>query len=74
MQERYIEHCILYCIDEQIIVVTSFCSSLSFLQDDTQLITVRPISDISRLYYEFFEYQEIIVINRLNRAVEDLLE
>lgn len=59
LQGRYIEHQALRALGamERITMVTSFRPKDPMLQDDTVLTTVRPISDLSELYYQFGEYR-----------------
>ena len=66
LQGRYIEHQALRALGgtERITMVTSFRPKNPTLQDDTVLTTVRPISDLSELYYQFGEYRLEMLVER----------
>ncbi|KAJ5610431.1 hypothetical protein N7510_007150 [Penicillium lagena] len=70
LQGRYIEHQALRAlgITERISMVTSFRPRSSAIQDDTVLTTVRPVSDLGELYYQFAEYRFEMLRNRLQDA------
>ncbi|KAI9761000.1 MAG: hypothetical protein M1840_002154 [Geoglossum simile] len=72
LQGRWIEHHVPYCAGQRITVVTSLRPASPFLRDDTRLTTVRHVSDLCRLYYEFFWYREIIAIKRLEWAIQEM--
>ncbi|KAH0551621.1 hypothetical protein GP486_007162 [Trichoglossum hirsutum] len=55
-------------------MVTSFRPRSAFVRDDTVLTTVRPISDLSELYYQFSEYRFEILKERLCSMLECLRE
>ena len=46
-------------------MVTSFRPKCHTFKDDTVLTTVRPISDLSELYYQFTEYRLEILEERI---------
>jgi hypothetical protein len=52
--------------------VTSFRPKSAHLADDTVLRTVRPISDLSELYYEFGEYRLEILEERIRSKLHEL--
>ncbi|KAK3074739.1 hypothetical protein LTS18_014171, partial [Coniosporium uncinatum] len=45
-----------------------------YVKDDTVLTTVRPISDLSELYYDFGEYRLDMLEERLRKQMKDLRE
>lgn len=53
-------------------MVTSFRPKSPHLADDTVLTTVRPISDLSRLYSEFGEYRLAMLEERLRTQLKVL--
>jgi len=53
--------------------VTSFRPRSPYMKDDTVLTTVRPISDLSELYYEFAEYRCEIMEERLRKVRKDMI-
>ena len=67
LQGRYIEHQALRALGatERITMVTSFRPKCHTYKDDTVLTTVRPISDLSELYYQFSEYRLEILEERI---------
>lgn len=54
--------------------VTSFRPRSAHVADDTVLTSVRPISDLSELYYEFGEYRMEILEERLRAKLKYLRE
>lgn len=74
LQGRYITHQALRALGatERITAVTSFRPKSSHLRDDTVLNTVRPISDLSTLYYEFAEYRLEILVDRFQAQLKRL--
>lgn len=74
MQGRYLTHQALRALGsrERITSVTSFRPRSPHVKDDTVLETVRPISDLSELYYEVAEYRLRIVEDRIRKAREDM--
>jgi ABC-type uncharacterized transport system ATPase subunit len=55
-------------------MVTSFRPRSASVRDDTVLTTVRPISDLSELYYQFSEYRFEILEERLRGMLKCLRE
>ncbi|TKA56334.1 hypothetical protein B0A49_11081, partial [Cryomyces minteri] len=76
LQGRYITHQALRALgaQERITMVTSFRPRSPHLPDDTVLTSVRPVSDLSELYYEFGEYRLEIVEERLRAQLKFLRE
>ena len=76
LQGRYIEHQALRALGatERITMVTSFRPRDPLLRDDTVLTTVRPISDLSELYYQFAEYRLEMLEHRLRDQQKKLRE
>lgn len=54
--------------------MTSFRPRSAHLADDSVLDTVRPISDLSELYYEFNEYRLEIIEERIRDQLKRLRE
>ena len=52
--------------------MTSFRPKSAHLADDTVLRTVRPISDLSELYYDFGEYRLEILEERIRSKLHEL--
>ena len=67
LQGRYITHRALRALGfgERITMVTSFRPKDFLTRDDTVLKTVRPISNLSELYYQFADYRLEILEKRL---------
>ena len=59
LQGRYIEHQALRVLgtSERISMVTSFRPKSALIKDDTVLTTVRSISNLSELYFQYAEYR-----------------
>lgn len=76
LQGRYITHQALRALGarERITSVTSFRPKSPFARDDTVLNTVRPISDLSELYYQFSEYRLEILEARIRKKLKDVRE
>jgi hypothetical protein len=76
MQGRYITHQALRALGaaERITMVTSFRAKSPFLPDDCNLATVRPISRISDLYFEFGEYRLDIMEARIRAQLANIRE
>jgi hypothetical protein len=74
LQGRYLEHQALQAMGarERITAVTSFRPRSPFVKDDTALRTVRPVSDIHELYYDFAMYRLKITQQRISRELEEL--
>lgn len=76
MQGRYIEHQALRALGatERITMVTSFRPKSHTIKDDTVLTTVRPISNLSELYYQFSTYRLEILEERIRAQLKGLRE
>lgn len=74
MQGRYITHQALRALgsQERITMVTSFRPKSPELPDDSVLTSVRGISDLSELYYEYSEYRLEIVEWRIRKKLAEL--
>ncbi|KAF3481656.1 uncharacterized protein GIQ15_04415 [Arthroderma uncinatum] len=72
LQGRYIEHRALRALGttERITMVTSFRPRSPSLPDDTVLTTVRPISDLSELYFQFSEYRLEMLEERIRQQLK----
>ena len=59
LQGRYITHQALRALGakERITAVTSWRPRSPFVKDNSELRTVRPVSDLTELYYDFAEYR-----------------
>ncbi len=55
-------------------MVTSFRPRCPVLPDDTVLTTVRPVSDLSELYFQFSEYRLDILEERIRIQLKELRE
>ena len=55
-------------------MVTSFRPRCADLRDDTVLTTVRPISNLSELYFQFSEYRLEILEERIRSQLKVLRE
>ena len=53
-------------------MVTSFRPKSHTFRDDTVLTTVRPISDLSELYYQFSEYRLEILEERIRNQLKTM--
>ncbi|EFE42378.1 hypothetical protein TRV_02817 [Trichophyton verrucosum HKI 0517] len=73
LQGRYIEHRALRALGttERITMVTSFRPRCPTLKDDTVLTTVRPISDLSELYFQFSEYRLEMLEERIRSQLKE---
>lgn len=76
LQGRYIEHQALRALGatERITMVTSFRPRCPALPDDTVLTTVRPISNLSELYFQFSEYRLEILEERIRDQLKIMRE
>ena len=76
LQGRYIEHQALRALGatERITMVTSFRPRCPALPDDTVLTTVRAISNLSELYYQFSEYRLEILEQRIRDQLKLMRE
>lgn len=74
LQGRHITHQALRALGarERITAVTSWRPRSPFLKDDTELRTVRPVSDLNELYFDFAAYRLEIMEQRIRRAREDM--
>ncbi|KAF2759236.1 hypothetical protein EJ05DRAFT_485284 [Pseudovirgaria hyperparasitica] len=74
LQGRYITHQALRALGarERITSVTSFRPRSAQLKDDSVLTTVRGISDVSELHYEFIEYRLEIQQERMRVLQKEL--
>lgn len=75
LQGRYITHQALRALGskERITAVTSFRPRSPFLKDDSVLTTVRPISDLSELYYDFAEYRLEMMEERIRKERREMI-
>ena len=53
-------------------MVTSFRPKCHTFRDDTVLTTVRPVSDLSELYYQFSEYRLEILEERIRNQLKTM--
>lgn len=76
MQGRYITHQALRALgaQERITIVTSLRPKSPHLADDAFLATVRGISDLSELYYQFGRYRLEIMEERIRDQIKRLTE
>jgi len=76
MQGRYITHQALRALGakERITMVTSFRPRSPHIRDDSVLSTVRGISNLSELYYEFAEYRLANLEERIRAKLKALRE
>jgi len=74
MQGRYITHQAMRALgsQERITSVTSFRPRSAFLKDDTELRTVRPVSDINELYYDFADYRLEMMMARIEQERKEI--
>lgn len=74
LQGRYILHQALRALGqrERITMVTSFRPRSSEIRDDTVLTTVRPVSDLSELYYQFGKYRLEMLQERIRNRLKSL--
>ncbi|KAK3311865.1 hypothetical protein B0H66DRAFT_629677 [Apodospora peruviana] len=76
LQGRYIEHQALRALGtkERITMVTSFRPRSSNVRDDTVLTTVRPVSDLSELYYQFAKYRLEMLEERIRQQLREMTD
>jgi hypothetical protein len=76
LQGKYITHQALRALgaQERITAVTSFRPKDPYARDDSVLRTVRPISDLNELYYDFSEYRLQIMEDRIDARLRVLRE
>lgn len=55
-------------------MVTSFRPRSPALPDDTVLTTVRPVSDLSELYFQFSEYRLEMLEKRIRKQLKQMRE
>jgi len=74
LQGRYITHQALRALGgrERITSVTSFRPKNPHVRDDTVLTTVRPVSDLQELYYQFGEYRLELLEERVRAKLKDM--
>ncbi|RMZ92677.1 hypothetical protein DV736_g98, partial [Chaetothyriales sp. CBS 134916] len=74
LQGRYIEHQAMKVIGvrERISMVTSFRPKSVFAKDDTVLTTVRPVSDLDELYYQYTEYRLEMLEERIRAHLKEI--
>ncbi|CBX98491.1 hypothetical protein IAQ61_007880 [Plenodomus lingam] len=74
LQGRYITHQALRALGarERITAVTSWRPRSPFIKDDTVLRTVRPVSDLNELYYDFAAYRLEIMEQRIRAARDEM--
>jgi hypothetical protein len=71
LQGRYITHRALRAlgVEERITAVTSWRPRSPFVKDDSTLRTVRPVSDLNELYFDFTKYRLDIMKQRLEHTL-----
>lgn len=76
LQGRYIEHQALraFGATERITMVTSFRPKSAAIKDDTVLTTVRAVSDLSELYFQYSEYRLEMLEERIRRKLKEMQE
>ncbi|KAL7266915.1 hypothetical protein RUND412_010519 [Rhizina undulata] len=76
LQGRYINHIALPSSNcrERITMVTSFRPKDPTIEEDSALMTVRPVSDLNELYNQWAEYRLEIVEERCRHLVKKLRE
>lgn len=76
LQGRYIDHIALPSTNtrERITMVTSFRPRDPVVADDSQLLTVRPVSDLNEMYNQWTDYRVELVEERCRRLVKTLRE
>ncbi|KAJ0382268.1 hypothetical protein COL922a_012915 [Colletotrichum nupharicola] len=76
LQGRYVEHQALAAIGgaERITIITSFRPRDPCVKDDSALTSIRPISELSELYYQWAKYRAEVVRARLDAILNTLEE
>jgi hypothetical protein len=76
LQGRYIEHQALRALGttERITSVTSFRPRSAAIRDDTVLTTVRSVSDLPELYYQYSEYRLEMLEERIRKKLKMMRE
>ena len=74
MQGRYITHQAMRALgaQERITAVTSFRPKSAFVKDDSELRTVRGVSNLDDLYYGFAEYRLQLLEERVRHERDRL--
>ncbi|KAL9112477.1 MAG: hypothetical protein Q9227_003319 [Pyrenula ochraceoflavens] len=74
LQGRYIEHQALRALGttERISMVTSFRPKSASIRDDTVLTTVRPISNLAELYFQYSEYRLEMLEERIRSKLKEM--
>ena len=74
LQGRYVTHQALRALGakERITAVTSFRPRSYLVKDDSELRTVRPVSDLNELYYDFAEYRLEMMEQRIRHARQEM--
>ncbi|GAM89214.1 hypothetical protein ANO11243_072510 [Dothideomycetidae sp. 11243] len=74
MQGRYITHQALRALGahERITMVTSLRPKSPYARDDSVLTTVRGISDLPELYYEYAQYRLAMLEERVRNQLKTL--
>ena len=74
LQGRYIEHQALRALGatERITMVTSFRPRCPTIRDDTVLTTVRAVSNLEELYFQFGEYRLEILEERIRQQLKTM--
>lgn len=74
LQGRCISHQALAAIGgtERITMITAFRPRDPFVPDDADLVTIRPISDKSELYFQWTKYRIEVLRERLRGMLEVL--
>ncbi|KAK5655763.1 hypothetical protein OQA88_5300 [Cercophora sp. LCS_1] len=75
LQGRYIEHQALRALGttERITMVTSFRPRSAKIRDDSVLRTVRPISDLGELYYQYMKYRLEMLEDRIREQLREFV-
>ncbi|KAF2138211.1 uncharacterized protein K452DRAFT_277207 [Aplosporella prunicola CBS 121167] len=76
LQGRYITHQALAAVGgtERITMITAFRPRDAFMPDDSVLTTIRPITNLSELYFQWTEYRIEILQERLRGMLKVLEE
>ncbi|KAJ3960406.1 hypothetical protein N0V92_002943 [Colletotrichum tropicale] len=76
LQGRYVEHQALAAIGgaERITMITSFRPRDPCVKDDSVLTSIRPISELSELYYQWAKYRAEVVRARIDDMLKMLEE
>lgn len=74
LQGRYIEHQALraFGTTERITMVTSFRPKSPAVKDDTVLTTVRGVSDLPELYFQYSEYRLELLEERIRMKLKKI--